>query len=380
MNDLSPPRGCQEPKTYQQQTPFAINVLSVGTNVGSPSRTPTGQSGTAGTDTGLAALLPATHRTRAHNVKSPTLHIDYVAGEFSTKRVEDIAKYLRVVGRPMPPRPLYYQRLLSREIFVTQQMDMHLVWTEGRIFIKPIPRLLLEPTFWSDFLSCERDGCKCWLHSGDASSKEASLECEKRKVWRNCLGFLFSYTALIAYENDFDAAKALCLLPSDVQWASWRQLAEQLLADDCIYQKVSTRFLYGELRLNRLNKIYIYIRGDIRGYMSRWNRFGGFLRDNLTWLLSVFAYIAVILTALRVGLATSSLQNSDAFQSFSLGFTVLSLVGPVAIVVLIVLYTSVMLLWNVRVMLRFENERIIAMGIRSLRPEGSSQKQEKNSA
>lgn len=48
---------------------------------------------------------------------------------------------------PMPPRPLHHQLLLSREISVTEQMDMYLVWMTGRMFLKPIPRFLLEPYF-----------------------------------------------------------------------------------------------------------------------------------------------------------------------------------------------------------------------------------------
>lgn len=37
-------------------------------------------------------------------------------------------------------------------------MDMHLVWTTGRIFIKPVPRFLLEPHFWEAYLCCDQ-GC-----------------------------------------------------------------------------------------------------------------------------------------------------------------------------------------------------------------------------
>ncbi len=62
----------------------------------------------------------------------------------------------------MPPRPLHYQVLLSRAMFVAKQMDMHLAWTTGRIFLKLILRFLLELRFWSMRLSCSPD-CLCPL-------------------------------------------------------------------------------------------------------------------------------------------------------------------------------------------------------------------------
>ena len=33
----------------------------------------------------------------------------------------------------------------SRDMFLTEQMNMHLVWITGQIFLKPILRFLLEP-------------------------------------------------------------------------------------------------------------------------------------------------------------------------------------------------------------------------------------------
>lgn len=32
---------------------------------------------------------------------------------------------------------------------------MYLVWTAGRIFIKPVPRFLLEPDFWAVYLTVQ---------------------------------------------------------------------------------------------------------------------------------------------------------------------------------------------------------------------------------
>ncbi|RYO22015.1 hypothetical protein AA0113_g12779 [Alternaria arborescens] len=43
--------------------------------------------------------------------------------------------------------PLHHQRVKGREIIVTEDPRLHLVWIHDRIFIKPIPRYLLSHTF-----------------------------------------------------------------------------------------------------------------------------------------------------------------------------------------------------------------------------------------
>lgn len=111
---------------------------------------------------------------------------------------------------------------------------------------------------------------------------------------------------------------------------------KQVLATEKIYQRIDKRFIYGELRLSRLNKIYfISQRPFFRGYMSHWHQYSSFFQDNFASLASGTIYIAVILTAMQVGLATNSLANNDAFQSASYGFTIFSILGPLIVAVLI---------------------------------------------
>lgn len=222
----------------------------------------------------------------------------------------------------MPPRPLHKQLILSREVVVTEQMDMHLVWSTGRIFFKPIPRFLIEPLPWDRFLSCERS-CRC---PPVASAKERPL-CPLQKAKRCALGFLFSYVALIRHESDILIAKEKYLLPEEVKWHSWRIFVEQL-GPSHIYRKIDPRFVYGELRLSRLNKIYYASqRPFLRGYMPHWRDYGSFFHDSLTWLASSTLLIVIVLTAMQVGSATEPLRNSKSFQSASYGFTVFSILS-----------------------------------------------------
>lgn len=104
-----------------------------------------------------------------------------------------------------------------------------------------------------------------------------------------------------------------------------------------IYPRIDRRFLHGELRLSRLNKIYALYQTPLRGYMARWDRYSAFFHDYFSWLASVTVYIAIVLTAMQVGLATDTLAHSPAFQSASYGFTVFSIVGPLVASALIFL-------------------------------------------
>ncbi|KAK0644045.1 hypothetical protein B0T16DRAFT_417044 [Cercophora newfieldiana] len=255
------------------------------------------------------------------------MDIDFLEQELDLERLHRIMSRLWIAGRPMPPRPLHHQRLLNRDIIITERMDLHLVWTKRRIFIKPIPRFLLHTSIWQTALlagphgtttPCPNPPCVCT---------------RRRKLRRIAHGFLFSYAALIAYESDLLIAKSLGLVPPHIEWPTWQLLVAHILRGDghnTTFQLVDERFVYGELRLSRLNKIYRLTQGRqalFRGYLSEWATYGDFFRDNLAWLAGGVAYVAIVLTAMQVGLGTDRLRENDAFQAASFGFTVLSILG-----------------------------------------------------
>ncbi|VTO83117.1 unnamed protein product, partial [Fusarium graminearum] len=267
----------------------------------------------------LSSLFPASRRTKEDDLVAPeifhsfslanvendrtllTTILDWVDKEIDLCRLANIHNFLWIAGRPMPPRPIHQQRLLNREIFITERLDLHLVWTTDRIFLKPLPL----PVFNGEQCSC-------------------------RGRRERALGFLFSYVALMAHESDFHIAKEAHLIPEEVQWSAWRKAVREILGISPIYPAIDPRFHYGELRLSRLNKIYFYWKTPLSGYASRWNQYGSFFHDNFALLASSTVYIAVVLTAMQVGLATEALQNNTAFQSASYGFTIFSIVGPLA--------------------------------------------------
>jgi hypothetical protein len=241
----------------------------------------------------------------------------------------------------MPPRPLHYQCAASREIVISEQMDLHLVWERQRIYIKPLPRYLLDHAFWQDCALCkEVDRCPCSVYSEvekagilemrDVSTTDGS--CDKRKLYSIAIGFLLSYVALIQYESDFDIAKSSKIIPEDLSWRAWRSLVKQLLDKPELQGQVHKRFIFGELRLGRLNKIYRYRLLETRGYKFTLQTYQEYFLKSFAPIIAVLGTIGIVLNALQLGLATAQLQDNGAFNSASYGFTVFTLVLPLAAV------------------------------------------------
>ena len=240
-------------------------------------------------------------------------------------------------------------------------MDMHLVWTTGRIFLKPVPRFLLEPRFWTLYLSAPGP-CSCFMHevqdtgstttgapkvkNGQKRHSSTAGQCNGGLQMR-ALGFLFSYTALIAHESDFHIAKEKHLLPEEVTWDGWTTFVKELDPEN-IYDKIDKRFKYGEFRLSRLNEIYRLTRWPLflKPYVTSWHEYHSFFGAHFTWLASATVYVVVVLTAMQVGLATDALKEDRSFQSSSYGFTIFAILGPVVTVVLILLAFLVLFSYN----------------------------------
>jgi hypothetical protein len=319
----------------------------------------------------LLDLMPASYQTDPNHDLAPwSLGMSCLERELDLERLDRIFGCLWLVGRPMPPRPLHYQLYLGRDIVVTERMDMHLTWTDGRIFLKPVPRFLLEPRFWTAYLSCNRvrPNCPCSTKAQCPLDRSGTDCAGRRRLGAVALGFLFSYAALIRHESDFCIAQERRLLPAEVRWVGWRILVRQLDIEH-IYPRISRRFLYGELRLSRLNKIYRLTWRPLflRPYVTHWHRYGGFFADHFAWLAGATVYMAVVLTAMQVGLATERLGKSDAFQLASYGFSVFSILGPLVVAVLLVLAAGCMFVDNLVETLRFSKKRLLVMrGVKGL--------------
>lgn len=222
-----------------------------------------------------------------------------------------------MAGVPSAPSPLHW--LSADNIVIAEQMDLHLVWAPGEVlYIKPLPRFLLDPEFWSLHLCCSRE------------------------LFGSAVGFLLSYTSLIRYESDYRIAKEKYLLPEEVSWHDWVVLVEQILSKSSGYLAVTNqRYVYGVLSLERLNWIYRFIKQNwIEGYfIHRSGTFGGLLKAYFRYYITVWAFITITLAAMQVGLATKTLQDNARFVNVSARFAYVCILAP-AVVTASILFRS----------------------------------------
>ncbi|KAL3465244.1 hypothetical protein BJX64DRAFT_275341 [Aspergillus heterothallicus] len=305
----------------------------------------------------VKALLPASYRDNNEILIYPDTDLTNVLQrELNVDRLNQVQKYLWLAGRPMPPRPLHYQVSISRDIVIDERMDLHLVWEmPGRIYLKPIPRYLLDYEFWKHLCRSVNMSMK----SRD-ESEERQVELHKLGV-----GFLFSYAALIQYESDFQLACEHHLLPPDITWLEWVEFIHELLTK-INYEEINPRYLFGELRLSRLNKIYALRLGYVlRGYKFSYHTYGQLFSDYLAPITAATIYVALVLTAMQVGLATDSLNGNQAFQNVSKGFTVFAILAPIVLLALVFVLGLLHFVSNLFKTLSFKRKRLAQVSRRA---------------
>ena len=280
----------------------------------------------------LRLILPAAYYIRGHGFQEIT-RLDnrsfsaYLSYELDVSRLNTIQQSLWFAGLERVARSLQQNVLLGRQIIVTEQTDMHMVWHDSKIFMKPLPEFLLCHSVW------ERDLCR------------------HPELYGRGLGLLSSYLQLVRAKSDLRIAHANGLLPVEISWEQWTKLS-RALHRHISPQAIDSRYKYGELRLARLNWIYRF-RGHIfRAYAPQESR---------GWLVGSLVYIAIVLTAMQVGLTTNHLSGSLAFQRASYGFTVFSIMGPVIVLCGYWGGMTIFILWNLlftwRYMRRLEARR-----------------------
>lgn len=291
-------------------------------------------------ESGIRRLPPFFHQTAKSSDDSagPSAlrrvnqdRLAFYINELSVARLNGIHDHLWLAGLERPARCLHQQIAIRRRIVITETVGLHLLWTNDDIYIKPLPGFLLTPSFWEEVQA-------------------------RPDLKEQAAGLLLSYLWLVCYPSDLRIAHEHGLLPPSLDWVRWSEtvesIAEHLSIDT--FEGINMRYRFGELRLGRINWVYrLFYRPMtltvlLRGYATGYRSYGSFLQSNLAWILSAAVYIALVLNAMQVGLSTHELQNNNAFQRASYGFVVLSILGPVALVVLLFLLTGVLVVFNAR--------------------------------
>ncbi|SPO03455.1 uncharacterized protein DNG_06138 [Cephalotrichum gorgonifer] len=255
---------------------------------------------------------------------------EFLEAELCCNDLEKMAPHLWTMSTQSSAsiRPLHRQRLLGREILVTESPRLHLVWYYDRVFIKPVPRYLLSYDFWTTYLVCDNGGegrGRGRVRGGDDKDGGVSLSPPSSdallggvngradKVRRAALGFIRTYRHLIRHESDLQIARAVGLVPASTTWLQFCAFVSRF--DDAISDDdVSGRYRYGDLRLTRLNfycmfflrrSVFEYLPTQYSTYFSRY--FGP--------LLFVFAALSVVLSAMQLDIAVQETTETALFGS-----------------------------------------------------------------
>lgn len=204
--------------------------------------------------------------------------------------------------------------------------------------MKPLPEYLLDYGFWGKEL------------------------CENERLHGLASGFLLSWVWLVRSEVDFGIARKHGLMPGGLEWRHWCAFVEALTLNLNHTREINVRYRYGELRIDRLNQICRFIapetfRDVVKGYYSGYLTYGNFFAENFAWLVTVFAFTSVLLSAFQVGAAVEKLESSSLFQNFAYSVAMSSIVSPFLLTFLAVLLFLVLFGYHLVETIMYQKEK-----------------------
>lgn len=253
---------------------------------------------------------------------------EYLEGDLRTNFLDRMAPYLWLISTQSASNisPLHHQRIKRRQIILTEDPRLHLVWIEDRIFIKPLPKYLLSYNFWTRYLLSQtmqmyrRGEQSLPSHTEMYPNWNRSTE----PIIQAAKGLFRSYAHLVKYESDFELAIQHRLVPATVTFEQFCDFKSRFL--DIEDEEVSPRYIYGELRLTRLNILSKVL-------FHKWNyepvqhQSYQYLQKFYGPLLFIFGCFSVTLGAMQVEMAVESLTDYrwTSFWTFCRYFSIFSI-------------------------------------------------------
>lgn len=219
---------------------------------------------------------------------------EFVVSELSMTELNAIHKHLWIAGSHGNISPLHHQRVILRDIIPCEMPQLHLVWFDRTIYIKPLPDC---------FLNGSRYFNKGLDHSGEV------------------VGFLRSYCSLIRSRVDLVIGKEYNLISEGVTWEQWATFRDTTLTQTEGLQ-INKRYEYGELRLNRLDIIY-RLTGRGLTYFTVHRTYKTYFTQYFSLFVTIFAFVALVLTAMQVLVTIEGIPETVAITSYRFGVAVL---------------------------------------------------------
>jgi len=249
----------------------------------------------------------------------------FIDTELGTSKLDSIYRRLWYAGVPRKYiKPLHHQRVLSREIVVSERL--HLIVGDNAIYVKPIPPCLLHPDFFQEYIVGRP-------HLEDLA-----------------LGFLSSYLHLITHESDLHIANELHLFPEVVEWRNWLAFSKSLtdyVGTPEQPRVFKNRYDFGELRLGRLNILVAIQSLTLRGYIPLSTTYQQYLQSFWSIMtVVIFAFLTIALAAFT--LVQGNQHQFPAVDSIGLWFSIATLCFLAALIVLPFLWFLALFIDNAR--------------------------------
>ena len=246
---------------------------------------------------------------------SPDRASTFLMAELSTPLLDSLYSKLWLVARKEGSHidPLHCQHVKGRQVMLSEDPKMHLIWTSNKIFIKPVPPCLFSYYFWLSFLS--PGACTGNPHGSSKSRDHAKLN---RKL---ALGFLRSYSHLVQHQSDFVIAKQCHLIPADIDWSSWRYFIARF--HQVPNSRVAQRYHYGQMCHSRLNHLVRFTFPSERSTFwfyepLHWST-APYMKGITTSVGFVLATISLVLSSMQVSLAAApgTWATANVYWTFS---------------------------------------------------------------
>lgn len=300
--------------------------------------------------------------------------------ELDTVILNEMHKWLWLVAKKSSRHidSLHEHVLKNRTITIAENPALHLVWFYDRVYLKPIPRELLNYSFWIKYLLPQVAEPNQTAQERQRNHTVQSFQSSQQTSWepqdqgqdhwhqvhyevgslshacRTTLGFLRSYSLLIQHESDFSIAQDSKILPSTITYSEFEDFigAFRFIDDEA----VSKRYTYGQFRLTRLNWAVRLCRPSTMTKKTkfpwyyqemRWQT-GDYLRDYGAVAVFIFAMISLILSSLQVMLTAQTFTTWSGFTEYSWVFSIGVLVSCAVLIFIIITGIVITLLIQAR--------------------------------
>ncbi|KAK8244732.1 hypothetical protein HDK77DRAFT_231998 [Phyllosticta capitalensis] len=259
---------------------------------------------------------PQTRLTR-HDLRA------FLTENFCTPKLDRFSPWLWLVATQKSDhiKSMTHQVVRGREITVTESPELHLVWHDKRMFIKPLPPFLLSKVFWEVYFNITpRYNAQTNLEDDET---DGALKAHRRtreedeEIRRALLGFMRSYRHLIEHPSDFALAVQKGLIPVDcnhgkgtgdtntaetIDYTSFIGFMEDF---DVCDKDVSPRFRYGDLRLSRLNFWAKFVLWEFT-FEKAYGNYDAYFSRFYGPLLFLFGVLSIIISSIQLGFTSQT--------------------------------------------------------------------------